>query len=222
MARQSASQKIRTNLLRRIRYYERQGYVFNRSELLNAPWQRQRTLSGRKLTAQATGFRLQNNDVVSIASLKEYQRAAALFNALARPTSTRAELYTRLPYATSAKALQDVTQSLRARSNVGYFTNRANVLISNYLRTLAFIPDEETANALYFHIMNLPTNEVIKKILDLQNQGSYGISAGTAFDSNQGVGVADVSSVLRYWGLNPDDYETDDPWSDEEIEDLFG
>lgn len=221
MARQSASQKIRTNLLRRIRYYERKGYVFNRESLINAPWQRQRVLSGRRLTAEATGFRLQNNDVVPISALREYQQAASLYNALARPTSNRSELYTNLPYATSAKTLRLVTESLRARSNVGYFTNRANILRDNYLRTLAFIPDEDTANALYFHILSLPDSEVIRKILALQNQGSYGISAGIAFDSNQGTGVSDVASVLRYWGLNPDEYETDDAWTEEELDNIF-
>lgn len=216
----SYAKKQKQNLLKRIRYYEKQGYIFNVAELAGLSPRRQARLKGHALTNLADAYRLPNNDVVSIDKLKQYQRAATLYNALARPTSTRAELFTRLPFTTSARNLDKVIEDLKRKSNVGYFRNRANVLVENYLRTLAFIPDEDTANALYFQIASLPDRVVVKKILDLNKMGAYGIQPGVAFDSTSGIGVADISGVLRYWGLDPDQYETDAPWEDYELEEF--
>lgn len=216
----SYAKKQKENLLKRIRYYEKQGYIFNVAQLAGLSPRRQAKLKGHTLTNLADAYRLPNNDIVSIATLKEYQRARTLYNALARPTSTRNELFTKLPFTTSSRNLEKLITDLKRKSNAGYFKNRANILVENYLRTLAFIPDEETANALYFQIASLPDSVVVRKILDLNKQGAYGIQAGVAFDSTSGIGVADISGVLRYWGLDPDQFETDAPWEDYELEDF--
>lgn len=214
----SYAKRQKQNLLKRIRYYEKQGYIFNVAELAGLSPRRQANLKGHKLTNLADAYRLPNNDVISISALKEYQYARTKYNAFARATSTRAELFSRLPFTTSKTNFYKVLDFLQTRANVGYFQNRANVLVENYLRTLAFIPDQETANALYFHIASLPDSVVVKKILNLNKQGAYGIQAGVAFDSLSGLGVADISGVLRYWGLDPDFYNTEAPWEDYEVE----
>lgn len=203
MAR-TRSQQIRANLQRRIRYYEKQGYVFDRENLLGLSWQRQRNLKGLRLINAAQGVRLRNGEIAPTERLRELRNAINLFNAVGRSRGVEPRVY-KPRNITSIEALEYITNQIRGQSTVEYLDKRAQTVRDNYLRTVDYIEPAETGEALRQAVMSKPLNVAVEMILQLERDGWESIPAGMAFGYS--TGIVSLPAIFRYWGLDPNDYE---------------